>query len=523
MSTPNTGTVYLVGAGPGDPELLTLKALRLLKGCDAVLYDHLADASLLELAPASAERLYVGKTGAHKGADARQASIHDLLIERAQAGLNVVRLKGGDPFVFGRGGEEAQALRAAGIRFEVVPGITSAIAVPAYAGIPVTHRNFNTALAIVTGHEDPRLPSSRTNWKALASFAAAGGTLVILMGVKNLARNMDFLMGCGVDAETPVAMVRWGTRPDQRAILGTVSTIAALKDTQHLRPPAVTIVGPVASLRNELAWFDAGPLGGQRVLITRDGPKSAQMASDLRALGASPVVLPTLEVSTEGIDTAALDEALNDLGRYGWVVWTSANGVRTSLTRLFEGFGADARALAGCRLACVGAATAKALADFGLKPDFVPQKATASALARQLLDEHGPSLRQKPVLALLAEAARPDLPQMLRAGEVQLDVVVPYRTAAPEQWPIKAMEALLDGQLDVVTFMSPSAIRHLEHMVAPQSLSKAVGDALVACVGPVTAQTAAAHGLAVGLVPEVHSAQGLLQSLVQRQTPSNNA
>ena len=257
-----TGKVWLVGAGPGDPGLMTVRAVEVLQAADIVIYDYLVEPALLDLAPVGAERVYMGKSGAHKGADARQAQITDALISHARQGRAVVRLKGGDPFVFGRGGEEAQALRDAAIPYAVVPGVSSAIAVPAYAGIPVTHRDHNTALAVVTGHEDPGQPGGRTPWSALAAFAAAGGTLVILMGVKNLDRNLSFLRTHGVADDMPVALIQWGTRPDQVALHGTVGDIVRRAQQAQLGPPAVCVVGPVAALGPQLAWFEPGPLRG---------------------------------------------------------------------------------------------------------------------------------------------------------------------------------------------------------------------------------------------------------------------
>lgn len=515
-------TVYLVGAGPGDPELLTLKGHRLMATCDVILFDHLADESLLALARDDAQLVYVGKTGAHRGADNRQQHIHDLLIEHAAAGRSVVRLKGGDPFVFGRGGEEAQALRAAGIPFEVVPGISSAIAAPAYAGIPVTHRNHNTALAIVTGHEDPRLPHHRTNWRALASFAASGGTLVVLMGVKNLARNVSFLLDEGVAPTTPAAMVRWGTRPDQRVIQGTLETIVAIRQANALRPPAVLIVGPVAALRDQLAWFKVGPLQGRRVLVTRSAAGSRRFAAALRGVGAQPIVLPTLDFAPP-LDVSPLDDALNRINSYHWIAWTSARGVRATLDRLMH-HPADVRALASAKLACVGSATAEALKDYGLKADLCPPKATAAQLARHLIEhveqsQDAPPPSKLRVLAPLAAAARPDLALGLTRAGAQVDQVVAYRTVVPPQAPRKASEAVLNGQCDVWTFASPSALENLQALLGGVRLRDLVGDSTVACIGPVTAQAAEDAGLTVHVVPDRHTTSALIEALCAYVTP----
>ncbi len=508
MTAPRSqGVVTLVGAGPGDPGLLTLKGLAALERCDVVLYDSLIGDTVLDLVPEGVELIYVGKTGAHSGADDRQRHIHEVMIERALSGQAVVRLTGGDPFVFGRGGEEAEALRAAGVAFEVVPGVSAAVAVPAYAGIPVTHRGFNTALAVVTGHEDPRLPSARTNWRALASLAAAGGTLVILMGVKNLDRNARFLLDEGVDPSTPAALVQWGSLPRQRTLVGTLETIAAERAARSFGPPAVCVIGPVAALHETLSWFEPGPLAGRRVLVTRALDTSASLVEPLRRLGASPVILPTIEVR-DTLDPA-LDAAVRRLSGFAWVALTSANGVR-ALMAAVERAGLDARAFAGCRLACVGEATARALREAGLKADLVPAVATAEALALAMIEAGVGG----PVLAPLAAGARDTLPTLLGEHGAQIEVIAAYRTAAPAVVPARPMALLRAGKIDAATFASPSAIHHLAQMAAPTPLPELLGRAKVLCIGPVTAREAQKIGLAVDVVPEAHSAEAMIEALV---------
>ncbi|MEL6180805.1 MAG: uroporphyrinogen-III C-methyltransferase, partial [Myxococcota bacterium] len=450
--------VYLVGAGPGDPGLLTLRGQQVLSTCDAVVYDYLADEALLDFAPPHAERVYVGKTGAHRGAINRQQRIHDILIHRAQQGQRVVRLKGGDPFVFGRGGEEAQVLREAGIRFEVVPGVSSAIAAPAYAGIPLTHRAINTSVAFITGHEDPNRGPGRTDWEALAHVAARGGTLVILMGVKRLERNMRFLLDHGVPPEMPVAVVRWGTKPSQRTVVGQVSTIAAQAAQLGLRPPAVVVVGSVVDLREQIQWFEQRPLLGKRVLITRASDKARALGRELRAQGAIPIELPAIAIEPMP-DLTPLDEALTHLERTAWLLLTSANTVRVVMERL-DALGLDARALAPVRLGCVGRATAQALRGHGLRADAMPtERHTSAALAQHLVTHH--PMAGTRILLPQSALARGELEQVLTEAGAQVDAMSVYRTVVPRDTDPEMLEQVRSGLIDVATFASPSAVRNL--------------------------------------------------------------
>lgn len=498
------GRVFLVGAGPGDPGLLTLRAAALLRDCDVIFYDYLVNPLLLDLcAGPGVERVYVGKTGGHKGADERQEEIHGLLIERARRGERVVRLKGGDPFVFGRGGEEAEALRAAGVGFEVVPGVTSAIAAPAYAGIPVTHRDCNTALAIVTGHEDPRRPEGRTSWEALARLANAGGTLLILMGSKNLSRNMGFLQEHGVPPETPAALVRWGTLPRQRALVAQVGTLAAEAEAAQVGPPAVCVVGGVAALQGSLSWYVPGPLEGRRVLLTRADEASEEA---LRALGAAPVLWPTLEVRPP-LDPGPLSAALGELGRFDWLAVSSANGARAVLEGLWAR-GLDARALGGVRVACVGEATAAALAQGGVRAELVPARATGAALAEALLGQGAAR-----VLVAQAEAAQPALVEGLRGGGAAVEAVIAYRAQALPA-PPGALSLLLEGEVDAALFASPSALRAVaEALPAGRVLGEVLGRSAVVCIGPTTAAEAAALGVRVDVIPAATSAVAMVEAL----------
>ena len=360
------GKVYLVGAGPGDPGLITVKGMECLNQADVVIYDHLASAKLLKYAREDAETICAGKQ--HGSHTLPQDEMNKLMIEKARQGHTVVRLKGGHPFIFGRGGEEAEALAAERIPFEVVPGITSAIAAPAYAGIPLTHRKYTASVGIVTGHEDSTKPDSTVDWSKLATGV---GTLVILMGVKNLAKIVEKLISAGRDPKTPVALVRWGTTPQQTTLVGTLETIVAQAETAKLKPPVAIVVGEVVKLREKLNWFEKRPLFGKTVVVTRTREQASELVARLSAAGADCLECPTIRVVPPQ-DWHPLDEAINALDSYDWLVFTSVNGVCFFFDRLYEK-GKDVRALKDVRTATIGPVTAKRLRDFGLKSDIMPQ------------------------------------------------------------------------------------------------------------------------------------------------------
>ncbi|HWP34573.1 MAG TPA: uroporphyrinogen-III C-methyltransferase, partial [Thermodesulfobacteriota bacterium] len=375
--SPAPGTVYLIGAGPGDPGLLTLRGAECLARADVVVYDYLASPLLLRHAREDAERVYVGKRGG--GERTEQAAITALLIERARAGRTVARLKGGDPFIFGRGGEEAEALAAAGIPFEIVPGVTSAIAAPAYAGIPLTHRELASSVAFVTGHEDPAKAAPAVDWARLATGA---DTLVLLMGVRTLPDVVARLLAHGRPPATPVAVIRWGTTPEQETVVGTLADIVARVEARGLAPPALAVVGEVVRLRERLAWFEAKPLFGRRIVVTRAREQASELARTLRELGALPIECPTIALEPPE-SWAALDAALDRLGEYDWVVFTSASGVRFFLERL-RTRGRDVRALGRARICAIGPATAEAVAALGLAVDAVPAEYVAEGVVEAL-------------------------------------------------------------------------------------------------------------------------------------------
>jgi uroporphyrinogen III methyltransferase/synthase len=486
-------TVYLVGAGPGDPGLLTIRGAEVLRRADVVVYDRLVDPSLLDLAPANAERVYAGKAPGAPETD--QAEINALLVDQARAGSNVVRLKGGDPFVFGRGGEEAEALAAAGVPFEVVPGITSAIGAPAYAGIPVTHRGASTHFTVVTGHEDPAKGSADVDWNALAKM---GGTLVILMGAGRVGEIADRLVEGGLAPGTPVAAVRNGTRPDQETVRATLATIA----NAGVQAPAAIVVGDVASL--DLTWFESRPLFGRSVVVTRAREQASELRSRLEALGAEVLELPAIAIEPIEFDVPELD-------RYSWVVFTSANGVTAFFEHGLASGGLDARALAGLGIAAIGPGTAAALDRRGLQADLMPER----FVAESLLDAFPPpSTRGVRVLVARAQNARDVFPAGLSERGYEVEVLSVYRTvtATPDPAVVDRVRA---GDVDALTFTSSSTVTNLCDLLgavpAPQPL--------VASIGPVTSKTAAKRGLRVDVEATEHTIDGLVDALV-RALPS---
>jgi len=482
-------TVYLVGAGPGDPGLITVRGAELLGRADVVVYDRLVARSLLDLAPPTAERISVGKAPGR--VEMEQRDINDLLVERGRAhDSTVVRLKGGDPFVFGRGGEEAEALAAAGVAFEVVPGITSAIAAPAYAGVPVTHRGASTHFTVVTGHEDPAKGAADVDW---ASLARAGGTLVILMGAGRISEIADRLVAGGLAPDTPTTAVRHGTRPDQRTVRATLATIATAGEVEA---PAAIVVGAVAAL--ELTWFESRPLFGKQVVVTRAREQASALRARLELLGAAVLEVPAIAIEP-------IDVTVPDLGAYSWLVLTSANGVAALFDRGLGTSRRDARALAGVRVAAIGPGTAAALADRGIRADLVPERFVAEAL----LDAFpSPSAAGARVLLARAEQARDVLPEGLEEKGYAVDVLGAYRTV-PATPDADLVERVRNGDVDAVTFTSSSTVTNFCDLLG------AVPDPqpLVVSIGPVTSKTAFERGLRVDVEAEEHTIDGLVDAL----------
>lgn len=482
-------TVYLVGAGPGDPGLLTVRGAEVLAAADVVIYDRLSLDGLLALAPAGAERISVAKVPG--GLSTPQDEINALLVERGRAGQTVVRLKGGDPFVFARGGEEAAALLAADVPFEVVPGVTSAIAVPAYAGIPVTLRHSSTSFTVVTGHEDPARPESSVNWEAVARV---GGTVVVLMGVGRIRAIADRLMAGGLSADTPAASVQWGTRPEQRTIRATLGTLA----DQPLASPSTIVIGEVAA--QDLSWFESRPLFGKRVVVTRARDQASALVKALEWAGATTVELAAIEITDPADGGAALRAAAASAAArdYDWVVLTSVNGATRFLDEL-----RDARALGGTSVAAIGPGTAGALAARNIVADLLPEEYVAESLLAAF--PAPPAGRPGRVLLPRAAVARDVLPEGLRAAGWQVDVVEAYRTVTAAPTPAEREAA---ATADVITFTASSTVERYLEIKGDDPVPP-----LVACIGPITADTARAHGLHVDVVAAEHTIPGLVAAL----------
>ncbi|MDX6625268.1 MAG: uroporphyrinogen methyltransferase / synthase [Solirubrobacterales bacterium] len=496
-----SGVVYLVGAGPGDPGLMTARSLALIASADTIFYDRLIPPGALDGARADAELVYVGKQPGVPSVP--QEEIGERMIEAARAGRSVVRLKGGDPFVFGRGGEEGEALREAGIEFEVVPGVTAGVAATAYAGIPVTHRDDASAVAFVTGHEDPTKGESALDWAALAAFP---GTLVFYMGVKRLAANAAALIEAGRAAGQPAAAIERGTWPGQRTVEATLGTIAEAVEREEIGAPALIVVGPVAARRAELAWLERRPLHGRVVVVTRARAQASGLASTLRELGAEVVELPAIRIEPR-LESAAVRDAVAAIAEYTLVCLTSPNGVHLLFEAMAAG-GLDARALAGATVAAIGPGTARALAERGIVADVVPERFVAEALVEALA---GVEVDGKRVLVARAAEAREVLPDALRGRGAGVDVVALYETVR-EQPDAAAVEAAQSA--DYVTFTSSSTVTNL---------TEALGDrfpsgARVVSIGPVTSDAARAAGLRVDVEAERHDVDGLLAALLADAT-----
>jgi uroporphyrinogen III methyltransferase/synthase len=492
-----SGVVYLVGAGPGDPGLMTARSSALIAGADAIFYDRLIPPGALSGAREDAELVYVGKQPGVPSVP--QEEIGERLVAAARAGKSVVRLKGGDPFVFGRGGEEGEALREAGIEFEVVPGVTAGVAATAYAGIPVTHRDDASAVAFVTGHEDPEKNESALDWEALARFP---GTLVFYMGVKRLAENAAALIDAGRNADEPAAAIERGTWPDQRTVEATLGTIAAAVEGEGVKAPALIVVGEVARRREQLEWLERRPLHGRRIVVTRARAQASGLAQTLRDLGAEVVELPAIRIEPR-IDSDEVRKAIVAMNDYALVCLTSPNGVRL----LFEALraeGCDARALAGAVVAAIGPGTARALAERGIVADIVPERFVAEGLVEELA---GVEVEHRCVLVARAAEARDVLPDALRERAAEVDVVALYETVREQPDP-EQVEAAQSA--DYLTFTSSSTVTNLVDALG----DRFPADARVVSIGPVTSEAARTAGLRVDVEAERHDIDGLLAALL---------
>jgi len=497
MSEVDKNRVYLVGAGPGDPGLMTARALELISKADVIYYDRLIPPTALDGARDGAELVYVGKQPGVPSVP--QEEIVERLVESGLEGLNVVRLKGGDPYLFGRGAEEAEGLKAAGLDFEVVPGVTAGIAATAYAGIPVTHRDDASAVAFVTGHEDPTKPETALDWPALASFP---GTLVFYMGVKRLPQNAAALIEGGRPADQPAAAIQQGTTPNQRVVTATLGTIADAVKEAEIKAPALVVIGPVARYRDDLRWFEDRPLHGRKVVVTRARAQASGFAKRLRLLGADVVELPAIRIEPL-IETAEVERTVSEISKYELVCVTSPNGAHL----LFEALarrGLDARALANATLAVIGPGTARALAEHGIRADIQPERFVAESLVEALKDIE---VEGKPVLIARAEDARDVLPEALSARGAEVKVLPVYRTVR-EQPGKAALAAAADAGW--FTFTSASSVRNLVEAM-PDGLPDG---ARVVSIGPVTSEAARDLGLEVAVEAERHDLDGLLEALL---------
>ncbi len=505
--------VYLVGAGPGDPGLITVRGRELLERAEVVIYDYLANKKLLKYVPREAEFIYAGKKGGVKHTHTQEA-INRMLVERARAGKTVVRLKGGDPFIFGRGGEEVEELVKSGLAFEVVPGVTSATAAATYAGIPITHRRYTATVAFVTGHEDPAKPSSNIAWDKLATGV---GTLVIYMGIKNLPAITEKLIKYGRDPQTPVAVVRWASTPEQRTVVGTLATITAVVREAEIKPPSLVVVGEVVALRDTINWFEKRPLFGRKVLVTRTREQASELVNRLEELGAECLEYATIAIKPPE-SYEAVDRELDRLDYYDWLLFTSSNAVQFFFARL-SARGLDSRALHRVQVAVVGRATAESLAGHGISPDLIPEEFTGDGLAAGMVQR---GVAGKKILIPRAAVAREILPQALTEAGAEVKVVTIYRNVVPGDdeetgGPTALRRALRQGNIDVVTFTSSSTVSNFVSMLAPETqeeLQQLLAGITVAAIGPITGRTAARLGLDVDIQPERFTIPEMVDSIV---------
>lgn len=495
------GKVYLIGAGPGDYKLITMRGLEYLKKAEVVIYDRLADDRLLGYAPQDAEMIYVGKASSNH--TMKQEDINQLLVDKALEGKTVVRLKGGDPFVFGRGGEEALLLVENNVPFEIVPGISSSIAVPAYAGIPVTHRGIAASFAVVTGHEDPTKTNSSIYWQNLAK---ATDTLVFLMGIENLPYITKQLVENGRSADTPAAVIRWGTKPEQRTLVTTLGSAADDVKKHGIKPPAIFIVGNVVTLRDKLAWFDTRPLFGQNVLVTRAREQASQLTEKLEALGASCVEAPSISIAEPSDGYRSIDTAINTLGSYEWVIFTSVNGVKHFFKRLAAAK-KDARSFAGVRIAAIGSKTAEEVMAHGLTPDLVPAEFRAEGIVEAMKDYVTEGTK---ILLARAKEARNILPDELAKCGADVTIAEAYQTVVGDANAETIADALRRGQIDWITFTSSSTVTNLIKLLGGTEL---IAKAKVGAIGPITAATCEEHGITPTVIADEYTIHGLVEKI----------
>jgi uroporphyrinogen III methyltransferase/synthase len=509
--------VYLVGAGPGDPGLITIRGKHLLERAEVLIYDYLASKKLLKYVPRDAEFIYAGKRGGVKHTHT-QDEINQMLVDRARSGKKVVRLKGGDPFIFGRGGEEIEELVKAGIPFEVVPGVTSATAAATYAGIPITHRQYTSTVAFVTGHEDPTKPGSNIAWDKIATGV---GTIVIYMGIKNLQAITEKVIKYGRDPHTPVAVVRWASTSEQRTVVGNLENIAEVVRKNNIKPPSLVVIGEVVNLRDTINWYEKRPLFSKRVVVTRTRDQASELINILENYGAECLEFPT--ISLEPVPSyEILDQALAEIETYHWLLFTSINAVDFFFKRLFA-VGRDVRDLKGPKIAAVGRVTAEALVSRGIKPDLLPEEFTGDGLAEILIKTGVSGLR---ILIPRALKARESLPGALGSAGAEVTVAPVYQNVLPkssagEKLKEDLLRALQEKSVDMVTFTSSSTVKNFVTLLdigSQDEMQKLMEGVAVATIGPITAKTAEQFGLHVDVQPEEYTIPDLVDSIVKHFT-----
>ncbi|MBF0235317.1 MAG: uroporphyrinogen-III C-methyltransferase, partial [Desulfamplus sp.] len=493
------------GAGPGDPGLITVRGMECIKKADVVVYDYLAAPALLKYARKDAQIIYVGKKGGDHTMS--QDKISELLADKGRMGLVVARLKGGDPFIFGRGGEEAETLIEAGVDFEIVPGVTSAVAAPAYAGIPLTHRDYTSSVSLVTGHEDPLKDETNIRWDTLAQ---SGSTLVFFMGVKNLPNIRDNLVKNGKSPDTPVALIRWGTTPEQQTVTGTLSNIVEKVAEAKLKPPAIIVVGEVVSLREKMQWFEKRPFHGKRIVVTRARAQSSGLIATLTELGATCIEIPTIKVVPPS-DNTPLEKAIANIKNYDWIVFTSVNGVKFFFDTLFK-IGRDVRDMGHLKCACIGPVTKEELFTHGIVSDILPESYRAESVVQAFSDI---DISGKNILLPRAKEARSVLPEELTKMGAVLDEVTAYVTEQVSDEKDKLIELLQKGGIDMITFTSSSTVKNFKSLLPDDKFGQLMKNVKVASIGPITSDTAQEEGMQPDIVATDYTIPGLVKAMVE--------
>ncbi len=502
------GKVILSGSGPGDPGLLTIKAREAIEKAEVLIYDYLANPKFVEYAPKEAEVYYVGKMGGDHTLP--QDEINKLIIRKAEEGKTVVRLKGGDPYIFGRGGEEAEELADKGIPFEIIPGVTAGGAATAYAGIPLTHRDFTSTMAFITGHEDPTKKETNIEWDKIATGI---GTLVFYMGIKNLPNIVENLVKNGRSPDTPAAVIRWGTTPRQKTVVGTLKNIAQLVKEAGIKPPAITVVGEVIGLKKKLDWFETRPLFGKNIIVTRAREQASDFAELLNSQGANAIQFPTIDIVPPA-SWEALDKAIENLEDYHWIIFTSINGVSYFVDRL-KHHKKDIRDLKGIKICAIGPKTAEGIEKFGIRVDFLPTEYRAEGIIEGMREK---DLKGKKLLLPRAKEAREILPEKLSEAGAEVHVVEAYQAVKPDGDREEVRTMMQNGEIHMATFASSSTVRNFLEMFEEGEGVELLKKTTVACIGPITEKTAKENGLNPVVVPEKYTLDSMVDEIVRHFT-----